>query len=134
MAKSPAGTGGTAGIHMIAASHRVRPGRSSRKKRLYRTRPRRLAGKHVRLTFSIVGGIAWSVLLAITSLLLPRARALWFLNGVALWGILISVGLNIAARLDGDIAGYFYVLMALQFEIVGAAALVLRLIVRRRID
>ncbi|WP_273501794.1 hypothetical protein [Paracoccus sphaerophysae] len=85
-------------------------------------------------TFSIVGGIAWSVLLALTSLLLPRARALWFLNGVALWGILISVGLNIAARLDGDIAGYFYVLMALQFQIVGAAALVLRLIVRRRID
>ena len=56
------------------------------------------------------------------------------MNGIALIAILGALGLRIAARIEGDITGYILSTISLQWEVVAAAALLLRLGVRRRID
>ena len=53
------------------------------------------------------------------------------MNGIALLGIVIAIGLRIAARIEGDISGYLMIVSATQWEVIAAAALILRLIRRR---
>ena len=80
---------------------------------------------------SHVLGVAWSLPVAIGAILLPRRTALGLMNGIALIGILIAIGLRIAARIEGDISGYLMIVSATQWEVIAAAALILRLIRRR---
>lgn len=86
------------------------------------------------LRFNIIAGLAWGVPVVVAAMLLPRGRALWAMNGVALVATLCALGLRIGGAVIGDIAGYFYHSISLQFQIVAAVALVTRLHVRRRID
>lgn len=55
------------------------------------------------------------------------------MNGIALIAILIALGLRIYGRIEGDISGYILTMAALQCEVVTAAALLMRLWVKRRI-
>ena len=83
---------------------------------------------------SFIFGVVWSIPVALAAILLPRSKALGAMNGIALIAILGALGLRIAARIEGDITGYILSTISLQWEVVAAAALLLRLGVRRRID
>ena len=83
---------------------------------------------------SLLFGVGWSIPVALAAILLPRNKALGAMNGIALTAILGVLGLRIAARIEGDITGYILNMISLQWEVVAAAALLLRLGVRRRID
>lgn len=83
---------------------------------------------------SLLFGVGWSIPVALAAILLPRNKALGAMNGIALTAILGVLGLRIAARIEGDITGYILNMISLQWEVVAAAALLLRLGVRRRIE
>ncbi len=83
---------------------------------------------------SLLFGVGWSIPVAIAAILLPRRKALSAMNGIALIAVLGALGLRIAARIEGDIMGYILSMISLQWEVVAAVALLLRLGVRRRID
>ena len=82
---------------------------------------------------SLAFGAAWSIPVAVTAILLPRGKALGLMNGIALIAILTALGLRISGRIEGDISGYILVMVATQCEVVAAAALLMRLWVRRRL-
>lgn len=82
---------------------------------------------------SLAFGAAWSIPVAVTAIILPRGKALGLMNGIALIAILIALGLRIYGRVEGDISGYILTMAALQCEVVTAAALLMRLWVKRRI-
>lgn len=83
---------------------------------------------------SLLFGIGWSIPVSLAAILLPRKKALGAMNGIALIAVLAALGLRIAARIEGDIMGYVLSMISLQWEVIAAAALLLRLGVRRRID